>query len=198
MKVIGITGPTGAGKSLFSDFLRGKGIPVIDADKLYHSLLVPPSSCLDALRGAFGDGVFLDSGELDRRALSEIVFHDSEKLELLNRTVLGFVLDRARELLSGYEKDGEPMAAVDAPTLIESGFYRECHTVISVLCPPDVRIGRIMSRDGLSEDAARARVSAQKDDGFYIERSDTVLTNDGDTESFLKRCEQTLSELLEN
>ena len=70
MRIIGITGPTGAGKSVLSSYLREKGIPVIDADKVYHSLLVPPSECLDALRRAFGDGIFKGE-ELDRRALSE-------------------------------------------------------------------------------------------------------------------------------
>ena len=190
MRIIGITGPTGAGKSLLSEYLREKGIPVIDADEVYHSLLVPPSPCLDALRGAFGDGIFSEGGELDRRALADIVFHDGEKLELLNRTVLGFVLDKARETFRQYEKEGYAVAAVDAPTLIESGFFDECDTVVSVLCDPKMRTERIIDRDGLSPDAAEARVKGQKPDSFYVEGSDIVLTNDGSRESFFDKCDE--------
>lgn len=188
MKIIGITGPSGAGKSYFSDFLREHGIPVIDADELYHSLLVPPSDCLCALRAAFGDSVFFDSGELNRQALSKIVFGDNEKLLLLNSTVLGFVLDRAREIFKGLEKEGHTAVAFDAPTLIESGFNKECSCVVSVICPPDIRKNRIMARDGISESAALSRINAQKPDSFYIEHSDHVLVNDSSIEEFAKKC----------
>ena len=189
MRIIGITGPTGAGKSLLSEYLRQKGIPVIDADAVYHSLLIPPSPCLDALRGAFGDCVFSENGELDRRALADIVFHDEKKLALLNRTVLGFVLDKVRESFGQYKKDGHAVAAVDAPTLIESGFSRECDTVVSVLCSPTARAERIINRDGLSREAAEMRINGQKKDSFYTEGSDIVLVNDGSREEFYVKCE---------
>ena len=81
MKIIGITGPTGAGKSHLCKALSSK-IPVINADEVYHSLLLPPSDCLDALRNAFGDAVFSSDGTLDRGALSSIVFSDQEQLAL--------------------------------------------------------------------------------------------------------------------
>ncbi|MBQ8850229.1 MAG: dephospho-CoA kinase [Clostridia bacterium] len=189
MRTVGITGPTGAGKSLLSGYMRKKGIPVIDADEVYHSLLVPPSLCLDALRGAFGDIIFKGE-ELDRRILSDIVFHDEEKLTLLNRTVLGFVLERIREMLGELRAEGHTVAAVDAPTLIESGFYLECDTVVSVISSPEIRVERIILRDGLTREAAEARVHAQRDDGFYIEKSDIVLTNDRDEVEFFDRCEE--------
>ena len=186
---IAIDGPSGAGKSYLSQLLRKKNIPVIDADDTYHSLLIPPSRCLDAIREAFGDGVFREDGSLDRTALSAVVFGSEEKLDLLNATVLGYVLDRVREILSEYEAEGRTVAAVDAPTLIESGFYTECHTVVSVLADKGIRVARIMARDGISESAARARVDAQKEDSFYIERSHIVLDNNGDEATFAEKCE---------
>ena len=197
MRLIGITGPTGAGKSRFSDLMREKGIPVIDADKVYHSLLVPPSECLDALRRAFGDGIF-NGEELDRRALSEIVFHNEEKLALLNSTVLGIVLDRCRGMLAEYEREGHAIAAVDAPTLIESGFYLECDRVISVLSSPEIRVERIMMRDGLTREAAQTRVQGQKKDSFYTEHSHTVLINDSDEKEFVDKCEELILNLNKN
>ena len=188
MKIVGITGPTGAGKSLLSEYMRQNGIPVIDADGVYHSLLIPPSPCLDALKDAFGDGIFSSNGELDRKKLADIVFHDEKKLDLLNKTVLGFVLDRSRELLRSYEADGTTVAAIDAPTLIESGFYLECDTVVSVICDPELRTERIISRDRISRDAAESRVRGQKSNEFYTEHSDTVIFNDRSEAEFLKEC----------
>ncbi len=187
MKVIGVTGPTGSGKSLLCDFLSKNKIPVIDADEVYHGLLIPPSPCLDALKTAFGNGILHKDGTLDRGKLSAIVFHDAQKLELLNRTVLIFVLDRIRYLIRALDRDGFSCVVVDAPTLIESGFHRECDTVISILSPAALRTERIMQRDGLTREKAEARIQAQKDDAFYENHSDYVLTNTGDAQEFFQK-----------
>lgn len=194
MRIIGITGPSGAGKSFLSMALSSKGVPCIDADSVYHTLLIPPSPCLDALRAAFGDSVFLPDGSLDRKALGNIVFNDSEKLKLLNSTVLELVLVRIREIIAELAQAGHSAVAVDAPTLIESGFDKECDTVISVLAPHSLRIERIMSRDGITREAAELRVKAQKDDSFYVNASDHVITNDGDG----AQLERRVAELLES
>ncbi len=179
MKLIGITGPSGSGKSLLCDELMRRGVPKIDADAVYHSLLVPPSQCLTALKDAFGDGVFLENGELDRSALGNIVFKDKGKLELLNSTVLGFVLEEIRKIVASLEAKGHLAVAIDAPTLIESGFDRECDLVVALLCPAEQRIERIMARDGLDRAAAELRTAAQKNDEFYREHAHIVLMNDG-------------------
>ena len=187
IRILGVTGPTGAGKSLFSDYLAEKGIPVIDADEVYHKLLIPPSPCLDALREAFGDAILLPDGTLDRPALSRIVFHDEAKLALLNETVLGMVLDKIRGIIRVLERSGAKAVAVDAPTLIESGFHLECDTVVSVLASPETRLGRIMERDGLTKEAAESRVRAQKPDDFYRTHSHFTLINDGSREELFAR-----------
>lgn len=195
MKIIGITGPTGAGKSYFSNCLRKHGIPVIDADELYHSLLIPPSDCLDAIRQAFGESIFFSDGSLDRKALSKIVFGNNEKLMLLNETVLGFVLKKAREIISGLEDQGLECVAFDAPTLIESGFNTECTCVISILSPTELRKSRIIMRDGISADAADSRINAQKPDSFYIDHSDFILNNDSSEKEFTKKCDSLIAQL---
>lgn len=195
MRIIGITGPTGAGKSLLCEYLSRHGIPVIDADEVYHALLVPPSACLDALRKTFGDGILSSDGTLNRPALSEIVFNDEDKLTLLNETVLGFVLDKVRRMIRRLEKAGKDVVAVDAPTLIESGFDRECTKVIAVLSPSDMRTERIMRRDGISAERAISRVKAQKDDRFYRFNSDLVLINNAGREEFEKKIKELCSEL---
>ncbi len=193
--ILGITGPTGAGKSILCEYLSQYGIPVIDADKVYHSLLIPPSQCLNSLRKAFGNGIFRENGALDRSALSEIVFHDEAKLKLLNQTVLGFVLGEVRKQLQRLEEEGYSAAAVDAPTLIESGFHKECHTVISVIAPPEVRLRRIMERDHISEEKAKARIHAQRSDAFYRENSDYVLINTENRDDLEKKLQSLLTQL---
>ncbi len=195
MLILGITGPTGAGKSLFSEYLLSKGISVIDADEVYHSLLIPPSPCLVALRGAFGDEILHGDGSLNRPALSKIVFQDKDQLNLLNHTVFGFILDKIRVMIRGLEMAGKTLVAVDAPTLIESGFHKECDVVVSVLSSPELRLNRIVTRDSISHDAARARIQAQKDDAFYREHSHHVLTNVGGKDDFFAQCEALLRNL---
>ncbi len=183
MIIYGITGPSGAGKSLLGEYCAAHGIPHMDADALYHSLLIPPSEAVDALRRTFGDKILDANGGIDRRALSAIVFHDKKKLALLNQTVLDIVLREIRSRLAVLANEGVAAVAVDAPTLIESGFDRECDVVIAVLSPKETRITRIIERDGLSRERAEERVNAQKPDDFYREAADAVLWNDGDREA---------------
>ena len=196
MHVYGITGPSGSGKSLLSQYMTKNGVAHIDADRVYHELLIPPSEVLDALRVAFGDKILAADGTLDRAALSAIVFNDKEKLALLNKTVLEFVLIEIRQRIKALEKSGYSAVAVDAPTLIESGFHKECDTVISVLSPKALRIERIMARDGLSREKATERTNAQKPDEFYEEHSDIILMNDGDVDAFFARISTSLPELV--
>ena len=193
MRIIGVTGPSGSGKSLLGKVFAQKGIPTIDADQVYHSMLIPPSPCLDAIRAAFGDYVFCDDGCLDRTRLSEIVFNNAEKLELLNHTVLGMVLDEIRRIIRELSGTGASAVIVDAPTLIESGFHKECDIVVTVLAPVGDRVRRISARDGIDTSKASERVSAQKPDSFYTNASHIVIHNDGDEDTFIQK----LSELFE-
>ena len=190
MKTVGITGPSGSGKSLLCETLRQRDIPCIDADRVYHSLLIPPSSCLDALRANFGDGVFCADGSLDRAALGAIVFADGEKLKLLNSTVLGFVLVRIRELIADYVSQGYSVVAVDAPTLIESGFNKECDIVVSVVACEQVRIERIMARDSITLERATQRTRAQKSEDFYSAHSDYMIENNGSSTELTQKIEK--------
>ena len=193
MHVFGITGPSGAGKSLLCEYCAAHGIPHLDADAIYHALLVPPSDAVDALRATFGDEILDKNGAVDRKALSTIVFHDEKKLALLNETVLGIVLRDIRHRLEELRTQGVTEVVVDAPTLIESGFHRECDTVVVVLSEKETRIARIMARDGLSRERAEERVNAQKPDEFYRSAADAVLCNDGDRESLFESFEALLN-----
>ncbi|MGM9682737.1 MAG: dephospho-CoA kinase [Eubacteriales bacterium] len=187
IRVIGITGPSGAGKGALCGHLRSLGVPCIDADEVYHSMLGAGSECAVALETLFGSDILSPDGSVDRRRLAGVVFSSPEKLEKLNSTVLGFVIARIESMISALEARGESLVVIDAPTLIESGLYKRCDAVISVLADRDVRLGRIMKRDGLSRELALKRINAQKADDFYISNSDRVIVNNS-SEDKLGEC----------
>ena len=196
MKILGLTGPSGSGKTLFSSFLIAKGFPCINADKLYHSMLVPPSNALDAIRKEFGDSFFSENGELDRRALGQLVFSSKEALERLNTTVLPLVIEKMQRIANEYERGGARLLIIDAPTLFEAGYDKSCDLTVSVLAPADVRIKRISERDEISLSDASLRTKAQKDDSFYYERSDRIIINDSDESALRKKADKLISEML--
>ena len=198
IKIIGVTGPSGAGKSCLSTLFSEKGLPVIDADKVYHSLLKKDSECTKALVGEFGAEILNENGEPDTKKLGAIVFSSDEKLKRLNSLVLGFVIKEINGMISMLDADGHSAVAVDAPTLIESGFSKECDCVISILASAEKRIERICLRDNISREKALMRVNAQKKDDFYISNSDLVITNDGSTSEFFARAKAALQEFLDN
>lgn len=190
MKVLGLTGPTGAGKGAVATlFAQHYGIPSIDTDRVYHDLLIPPSACLDELVVAFGKQILTEDGYLNRPMLSSIVFSDPtrEKQTRLNHITHKYVLDRTREMLSEYRDAGLAAALVDAPLLYESGFDAECDAVIAVLAPREIRKERIIFRDDLSEERATARLNMQKSDEYYTSRAQYTVVNDGDLEKLSKQ-----------
>ena len=188
MKIIGICGGSGSGKGTVGKLFNKENIPVIDTDALYHELTSADSPCLRELVALFGDSIVV-SGALDRRALANIVFATGaeERRAQLNTVTHRHILDRAREILSQYEKDGFSYAAVDAPLLFESGFNKECDVIVCVVSPKEQRIARIMLRDGITREAAEHRIDAQLSDSFIIENSDFVIYNDA-TEEDLARA----------
>ena len=196
IKKIGITGPSGSGKSELCDSFRSAGIPCIDADKLYHSMLLPPSECLDAIVAAFGNELVNDDGTLNRAALSSKVFSDPSQLAKLNATVLPIVIDRIRQLIASFEGDGHKAVAIDAPTLIESGFYKECDINIAVIAPADLRIARVSERDTIDTEKARQRVAAQHSDSFYTNIADKVIINDSDKAELKEKADALVGDIL--
>lgn len=196
MKILGLTGPSGSGKTLFSRFLGSRGYPCINADELYHSMLVPPSALLDSIKAEFGDSFFDENGELDRKALGRLVFSSKESLERLNATVLPAVIEKIRAIAKYYEQNGAKILIIDAPTLFEAGYDKSCDMTVSILAPTSLRVERISERDEISTSDALLRTQAQKDDSFYYERSDRVIVNDADEEALKRQAEALICELL--
>ncbi len=195
MKVIGLTGPSGAGKGMAALFFEYHNIYSVNADEVYREVVTPPSRCLFELEEKFGSRIIKEDGTLDRKELASIVFSDKSAHKTLNEITHKYVLSRCKELLDKY-KDGEARAVVfDVPLLFESGFDRECDTVISVLADKETRIDRIIARDSLSLEAARARINAQMPDEFYSSRSDFVVYNNGTKDELGAQIEDIIREL---
>ena len=196
MKVIGITGPTGAGKTTALNALRELGAEIIDADAVYHDLLESSDLLRRDLTRAFGDGILDGAGQVDRKALAAAVYPDG--LERLNEITHPYIMTAIDYRVAAARRAGRPAAAIDAIALIESGAAAKCDTVVAVLAPLELRVKRIMARDGIDEAYARRRALAQPDDGFFRAHSGHVLENtqEDTPEEFGKRARALFEELL--
>lgn len=183
MKIIGLTGGSGTGKGTVAARMRSLGAGWVDADAVYRTLCAESREMLDALDTAFG-GVTDENGALDRPKLAKIVFADPEKLAQLNRITTPYI--RAASLAAIEAQSACPIVLYDAPTLFEAGADDFCEAVVAVLAPHDIRVQRIIARDHLTEDAARARIDAQPSDGFYREKCGYIIENNGDLDTLYR------------
>ncbi len=189
MKIIGLTGPTGAGKSTLCEIFEQLGIPCVNTDDVYHILTSYPSACLDELKDRFGNSIINGDGSLNRKSLAKLVFEgdNSEKnLASLNEITHKYVWEKTNEILTQYINEGKRVAVIDAPALFSSDiFIGACDFIISVLCDKEIRLQRITARDNISTEQALARINAQPDDSFFIENSDYYINNSG-SEAYMR------------
>jgi dephospho-CoA kinase len=195
MLVIGLTGPTGAGKGEVANIFKRYGIPVINADRVYHELITPPSSCLQELTEEFGKEILLPDGSLNRRALGGIVFSDPAARERLNTITHRYVMEEVKTQMERYRREGVPVAVFDAPQLFEAGAQRACGAVVSVLADRGLRLERIMARDNITAEAAMRRILAQKSDEFFKTHSDYIIENNGTVETLAPQVHRVLTAL---
>ena len=189
MKIIGLCGGSGSGKGSACKFFQEFGIPCIDTDAVYREITSAPGECLTALRNEFGSEIITESGTLNRKKLASIVFSDEDsnsRLEKLNEITHKFILDETRHRLDNYGAMDVVAAIVDAPALFESGFDRECDVLVLVVAEKELRISRIMSRDGITRKEAEQRINSQMSDADLITRCDYMIRNDHDL-SYLKQ-----------
>ena len=155
MTVIGITGPTGAGKTTLLQEVERLGGGVIDCDAVYHELLKRDTTLQDGLERTFGP-LRDEAGAIDRKKLGAVVFRDPEKLETLNAIAWEAVVARTGALVEEYRAQGSALVAIDAIALLESPLRELCQLTVAVLAPTEVRVRRVMAREGISEEYAWA------------------------------------------
>lgn len=189
--VVGLTGPTGAGKSSVTAVAEGLGFKVIDCDRFARVAVEKGSEGLADVVMAFGEDILNSDGTLNRTALAQKAFCSSEKTELLNKTLLPYIVKLINAEIN------VPRVLLDAPTLFESGADSLCNEVIVVLSDEKTRKKRIMERDGINEAAADLRIKAGKDDNFYIEKTNNIVYNDCELSVLNLKIQKLLNKLLE-
>jgi len=179
MRVFGLTGNIGSGKSTVAAMLREAGIPVLDADRISREVMAPGGRAYDAVVRAFGGGIVRVDGSIDRKRLGEIVFSDHASRERLEAITHPAILEAMKEAIAGIEREGHRVAAVEATLIHESGRKGLFEAVISVRCDRETAISRLAARDGMSRGDAEARLGAQMNADRKAGASDYVIDNSG-------------------
>ena len=182
MKILGLTGGSGTGKSAACTAFARLGCGVIDADATYRTLCDTCEPMLKEIQNVFGD-VFSTDRKLDRKKIGTIVFADTQKLQQLNAITHPYSRQAARDAFAAYSKRGCLLCIYDAPVLFEGQMETLCDKTCAVLAARNTRIARIVARDAITEEYAALRIDAQKDDAFYRERCDYVVQNDADLDT---------------
>jgi dephospho-CoA kinase len=175
--LIGLTGGIGSGKSTVSALLAAKGAVVIDADAITRELQQPGTEVLAAMVERFGDGILLPDGTLDRQAVADIVFHDSEALKDLTAIVhpaVGLEIARRLEAAEGTDH----LVVLDVPLLVESG-RDDLAALVVVDVDPEVAVARLVEHRGMSAEDARARMANQASREDRLAKADVVIDNSG-------------------
>ena len=180
MRLIGMTGRSGCGKSTVAAVAESLGILVLDCDGIYREITSRPSPCLSAIRDTFGEETVKD-GALYRPALREKVFHSTRQMTKLNEITARYM---TQEILYRLQKTNAEIAILDAPTLFEIGMQALCNDLLCITASDEDCINRIMSRDGISYEDAILRLRAQRPTSFFVENCNLRLHNDGDLQTF--------------
>jgi dephospho-CoA kinase len=194
---VALTGGIATGKSFCSARFAALGVPVVDADVLARAAVAPGSPGLAAIAARFGQAVILEDGQLDRAALGSLVFADRSARADLEAIVHPEVYRRINEWFAA-RPAGTRFAIADIPLLYETGQEHDYDRVIVCACAPAEQFRRLMSRDGLSAEAARARLAAQWPIGEKVSRASYVIRTDGDfreTSEQVQRVYDTLAAL---
>lgn len=181
--VVGLTGQSGAGKSLVCNLLLNRGLRVVDADVVARKVVDKGKDCLVELVMEFGVDILRQDSTLNRKKLAKIVFGNEEKLETLNRIIFPHIIGEINRRIEDMMNAGAQAVFLDAPTLFESGYDKQCDKIVCVVAPDWLRLQRIVGRDKISEEDSRARMDSQLSEAFFISHADYVIENIGDLAS---------------
>lgn len=183
--IIGVMGMSGSGKSTFCSFLKELGAEVIDADKIAREVLDKGTDGLKEVEERFGREVIFSDGSLDRKKLGSIIFNNPEKLEILNsittKRIDNEIIKRAKESKSDF-------IVIDCPMLHNIDAKDMCDKIVLVKAPVEVMTERIIKRDSLTYEGAKARISAQESD--FHKFADIVIENNGTLEDLRNQAKK--------
>ncbi len=192
MKIIGVTGTSGAGKTTLCEILnRQYGAYIIDADQIAKRLSKKGTMYLNAIVECFGDGILNQEGELRRKELANLIYNDEGKRSQLNGLTFMYVVQEIKEKIDALRED---CIVIDAPLLFESKLDQICDFVIGVIAKEEEKIERICKRDGISKEMAKKRLSIQMEEKELSKKADYIIVNDGNVENLEKEIEKVWKE----
>lgn len=187
MLTIGLTGGIASGKSIVARKLVELGASLVDTDVIAREVVAPGEPGLDAIRKVFGPAVLTESGELDRSAMRDLVFHDAAKRRALEQLLHPRIRARMLEQIAAARG---PYVVVAVPLLVESEFAKLFDRVLVVDCPEETQIARLMRRDGITAEDARAMLAAQTDRATRLAAADDVIDNGGSLDATYEQVER--------
>ena len=176
MKVVGVTGTSGSGKTTLSKILNeNENVKVIDADKVVREMSVPGTKYLEAIKKEFGQEIFLEDGNLNRKLLGNKIYNDNNSREKLNKLTFKYVVT---EILNRIENiTDRNIVIIDAPLLFEAELDKCCNYVIVLVADKELKIERICKRDNIDRKTAESRLKIQHEDSYYTEKADFIIEN---------------------
>ena len=182
MKIIGITGNSGSGKSYVSEFIKKYYLEqnikaeIIDADQVAKSMQNSESEYMKAIIREFGEDI-LEEGKLNRKKLAKIVFSNNQEKEKLDRITQKYVVANIKEQIKSYREQGMVIIVIDVPLLFESELNQECTITVGVIAPKEKKLERICKRDNITIEEAELRLNSQPNDEYYRNNCDYIIEN---------------------
>ncbi|KAF0495426.1 dephospho-CoA kinase [Pediococcus acidilactici] len=183
-KILGLTGGIAMGKSTISNFLRDKGIPIVDADEIAHAVLEFKAVKVQLVK-AFGTPILNEQKQVDRKQLGEIVFGESKKLGELNQIVQPVIRQEIIRQLKSFTT--ESVVVLDAPVLFEQGYETLVDCIMVVSTTPAEQLQRLMERDHLTREDAQKRIDAQMPIEIKQKKADVTIDSSGSIEATQKQ-----------
>ncbi len=194
MRIFGITGGSGSGKTSVSDILKELGVKIIDTDTAARAVVAKGSDCLKELTAYFGSSILNGDGTLNRKKLADTAFSDTEKTAALNRITHKYIKE---EVIRAINSSSAPLIGIDGAVIIGSGIDDLCEFIVSVTADRDTRIKRIKERDAITDAQAAARLDAQPSDDFYISHSLYVIDNSAGRDALRKQVRKMYDKIKE-
>lgn len=210
IRIVGLTGGIGTGKSTAAEYLKGKGFAHIDADAISRDITADGSPMLPVLDGLFGpsgqfgkEGVEIlrPDGSLDRAALASLVFTDQGRKRQLDQVMFRAIIAEIDQQIDAWQKAASqnPVGILlDAPLLFEAGLDTRCDLVLLLVADEEVRVRRVCSRDGVTKREVRDRINSQLSDDEKREKSDVIIDNSGSREDLAQSLEKFYTKFSKN
>lgn len=195
MKLIGLTGGIGSGKSTVAKICRERGWKVVDADGIARDVVKPGRPALAELAAAFGEDILLADGSLNRKELATRAFVDKEHTELLNSITHPRIQAETQRRFAEAREEGYDFVVYDMPLLVDNGLDKDMDYVIVVDVAVEERVRRLAASRGLEEEDARRRIAAQVTDEVRLAAATHVIDNNGTLEQLRARAVEVMNRI---